>query len=242
MEILYPYAQEPVLVRQDRKPYTSVQDVIERLIKPTTLLIDLGCADLVGTYKSIENGYQVVGVDTSLFVLKMARLNLPNANLINADIKNLPIKTPKDQEVCFLMMDVLEHLERSDAVNFLKDMKSRFGSKIILTMPIISFQAIPTLYEFLMVLKNGKRPDTGLFDKTHGILTDTSGHKKIFSESGYCVVESKIITNDGIRGRVYDLLSRKLIPILLAKVAGLTLDEALDRVNAYQCLYVIEPK
>jgi len=166
------------------------------------------------------------------------------------------------------MLDILEHLSWEDAVATLKQTKEMLGNhKIVVTMPNVTPYSPYTLIEAGTALTKGQRPEKGLLDKTHQILTDLAGHKRLFEEAGYEVEEMystspfEDVTGDWEwketrktsgelleeRGsklyKAYKILGRKVGPKVLATFKkGLSEQEAEALITSYQGVYLIKPK
>lgn len=195
------YTRQPVEERETGYLYRAVRELVNRS-GPNQVVLDLGCSDLVASRILGEQGHSVIGVDLSIPSLKKARTNAPQISVIAADITgNFPIDPSKRIDTV-LLLDVLEHFNKSQAIELLRQVKN-FESqpRIIVTMPIISPFTLPTLIEAYKWKQERKRPLTGLFDRTHEILTDRNGHLALFKAAGYCV-KQEYYTNwmNGISG------------------------------------------
>lgn len=160
---------------------------------------------------------------------------------------------------------MLEHLSRQESINLLKTLTTSLSPEqlsIIVTMPIISLFSIFTVKEFLTMIKNGQRPPTGLFDRTHQILTSARGHASIFQEAGYKVVETGFTNHTGVVGIAYSpvnptetdlpghslalgllqFATQRLIPKLLRPFGATAAGIVIKTLTEYQGVYVLQPK
>lgn len=240
--------------------YLSVREMIaEALPDKKGVVIDLGCGDLLATGPLIQEGYNVIGLELDPTAIRKAKEFYPSANIFLADINAIPLALEADTPKVIVMLDILEHLPWEDAVKVLKELRSRMGNhKLIVSMPNVTPYSVCTIMEAAEVAINGGRPEMGLFDRTHRILTDIPGHHKLFSEGGYKVEKQYINSRDeGVSGewewekqtssdkpqlllRAYRLLARKLAPTLASRVKGMPRDEAEELCAGYQGLYLLE--
>jgi 2-polyprenyl-3-methyl-5-hydroxy-6-metoxy-1,4-benzoquinol methylase len=94
-----------------------------------TKIIDLGCG--FGKYLKIfiDNGFtNVIGVDISKEQLHVAKKNGIN-NIINQDIFSFLNEVQENSVDVFLLMDVLEHLDKSEIFNLIESIKNKLKPK-----------------------------------------------------------------------------------------------------------------
>lgn len=237
------YTETPIEQRENLKLYKTVRETVEMNLVPGGTVLDIGCSDLVASRKLAKTGYNVVGIELDLNSLRASMDGSFNASLVNADALNLPIGNVGANS-CALLLDVLEHFEEDRAVELLEFIGNIVQPDvIILTMPIISIYSISTVQEFLNMVLSGKRPHTGLFDRTHHILTDKEGHEKIFNRAGFKVVDSSPILrspNNSIKGRLYGLVTEKMIPSIASMSTKISKQDITNALQAYQYMYVIK--
>ena len=242
------YCQNDITTREQGVLYKAAREIAQRQTCGK-LILDLGSSDLPASRLLIEDGHQVIGLDLEISCLKKAKERNPEANLIQADLtKNLPFN-PKTEVGSVILLDVLEHLEKEEAIGLLKNLAGHYPQALlIISIPIISPFSIPCLYELLQVIRQRKRPPMGLFDRTHKILVNRSGHLDIFSKAGYEVCET-YATNmfEGLTGHPEYLgnnhdqsesskkrILRTLYTHLPKKVG--------DQLFSYQALYVLKAR
>lgn len=162
-------------------------------------IVDLGCSDGVTSVGLQGVSSEVIGLDASLAALKQYKKRNTEANLVCADITTMPFRENEGRPVTGLMLDVLEHVDRKEAIAVLGSLRKILNPdhQLIVSMPIISPLSINTWMELFQTLKKGRRPATGLFDRTHQILTDSNGHRRLFEEGGYEVLEDYRVVADG---------------------------------------------
>jgi SAM-dependent methyltransferase len=112
-----------------------MQAIVGRLVPPQgdALLIDIGCGT-GGNIGALSERYQTVGIDTSPDAIELARERFPRCRFILG-------RAPKDlgasarQARCFLLMDVLEHVQ--DDVGLLTELieAASPGAYFLLTVP-----------------------------------------------------------------------------------------------------------
>lgn len=257
-------------VERTRHPlYRSARELVKGALDPTEgYVLDIGCSDLVAVGPLIEEGYTVLGLDLDNTAVRQARKFYPEAHLLVGNIEALPLNIPKETPKVITLLDILEHLEWDDAVGALKDIRGRFGRHaLIVSMPNVSPLSIHTLREGTSALLHGERPATGLFDRTHKILTGLEGHCRLFEEAGYSVRDQFVSLWDGkttVSGswkwqkadsqlpprssplseaakRSYRLLGLRIGPTVLSKISDLSPEQVSARINGYQGLYLLEP-
>lgn len=243
--------------------YLSVREMVVKAIPDKNgVVVDLGCSDLVATGPLIEKGYQVVGLDLDLTALRKAREFYPNAVALLADVTAIPLAIEPEKPKIIVMLDILEHLGRGEAIYALREIRERMGNHmIIVSMPNISPFSIYTIAEGIKMIKGMKRPEKGLFDRTHQILTDIDGHQQMFYEAGYDVMERHVTTwDEGVTGdwdwkrnyghrriselklRAYRLLAKQIAPRIMTILTNTTTSVALDTTTGYQGVYLLSPK
>lgn len=180
------YCNKPIEERENSPLYKSVRELVNKYSRGG-LVLDLGCSDLVASRVLQRQGFNVVGLDLDDTALRAAKINAPEISVIKADVSRLPVRSTAAVDIV-LLLDVLEHLQYQDARSLLSSFAGT-GARVIVTMPIISPFSIPSNKELLQFVRDGHRPTMGLFDRTHQILTDRIGHKKLFQSAGLGVLE-----------------------------------------------------
>jgi SAM-dependent methyltransferase len=155
-------------------------------------VLDIGCSDGVAT-AGMEDKV-VIGLDRDDSALRAAIRRNPGYLAIQGDIRNLPLSIDNNAMAkvdTVLLLDILEHESAPDTTKFLRDLHGLLPADhtLIASMPIISPLSVDTWAETLLAVRARKRPETGLLDRTHQILTGRRGHIKLFNQAGYSVVE-----------------------------------------------------
>ncbi len=83
------------------------------------MVLDVGCAEGYVTKYLSDVSETVVGVDTDIYYLKMAKEKVPKASFINASIEFLPFRTELFDAV--LILEVLEHVRSDIQINGLSE-------------------------------------------------------------------------------------------------------------------------
>lgn len=257
------YCPSPPQERATQPLYRAARHLIARYSE-TRHVLDLGCSDLVASLDLAHAGFTVYGVDLARSALRIARESAPQARLALASLTELPIRDTAGKIDGVFLLDVLEHLPKGDAVGLLRTLSERLPHRplsVVVTMPVISPFSVNTLKEGLRMALAGRRPSTGLFDRTHHILTNSAGHKAIFTQAGYRVVEEGYTDGQGVVGIAYPAGStptpvarrmslasavvefsvRTAIPRLLAPLGRETTEAVVRRLTEYQGMYVIQP-
>ena len=99
--------------------------------RPNVLDVGCGIGDLLST--PLSKGFQCYGADLSTHVLRIARSNVRNADLVQADARFLPFRS--NSFGLILCSEVLEHIHREDqVVNEIHRVLERNGIAIV-TVP-----------------------------------------------------------------------------------------------------------
>jgi hypothetical protein len=199
-------------------------------------------------------------MDLCQSALKLAHDHAPQAALFMADLTALPIKDKSGKIDCVLLLDVLEHLKEQEALSLLSELNTELSRPlhVIVSMPIISLFSLPCIYEAVQIVKCGARPETGLFDRTHKILTNQNGHRRIFNDSGFEIIAEGYTSPQGIIGIDYPerqplsmgrhrtglqrLMVHRVIPALIGAFSSSNESQVLQAITAYQGLYLLAPK
>jgi len=98
---------------------------------------DIGCG--VGSNLSLllSMGFEVIGIDSEMYSLSLAKRRLSTISLINGDLLKLPFKT--DSLDLIIATDVLEHLQ--DDTNGIKEIHRVLKKEgvVVLTVPAFQF-------------------------------------------------------------------------------------------------------
>lgn len=182
--------------------YASTYELIRRFSR-TKYVLDLGCSDGVGTY-GLDSQFCALGIDFDGFSVTLANQIArereakgvgPRYEAVEANLLDLPQKlverireTPFDTVVA---LDVLEHFRWSDAIFILETLRSLLAAQhvVIVSMPVVSALSIETHRELLRMARHRQRPQDGLFDRTHKILRGKSGHRRLFRQAQYSIVD-----------------------------------------------------
>ena len=240
------YCQGDIGIKEQHPLYQTVREIVQR--NPSGIILDLGCSDMPASHLLTQNGYQVIGLDLGISCLDKAKKRNPQANLVQANLTdNLPFR-PETDINSVLLLDVLEHLEKEEAIRLLKSLNDHYPqAQLIISMPIISPFSLPCLYELYQAVRLRKRPAVGLFDRTHKIFVGRNGHLEIFSKGGYEVCET-YATNmfEGVTGHPEYLAnnhhqSENPKKCLLRILYDHLPKEANNQLFSYQALYVLKP-
>ena len=234
------YCSTPFEQRVNQPHYETLRGLIRKYSR-THHILDLGCSDLAATQPLEEEGYTIYGLDLDPSALSKARCNCSRASLIGADLNCLPLGR-LGQIDTILAADILEHLNEDEAIRLLKRMTEIGGCSIsiIVAMPIISNYSVPYLIEAAQAKLRGQRPETGLLDRTHFILTNTDGHRKIFGEADYLVNEESL-TLFGTKNIAAKFLLHTAVPRLIHPFNEVEREATMNRLTACQGIYVITP-
>ena len=108
---------------EEYKDDTTDLDYIDDFLqKCNKKILDLGCG--MGHYSKYmkSKGFEVVGIDFSKEMLRIARDNNPDIEFIESDICNLPEKLDKDFDGVLLAY-VIQHLSKEETKECMKKLK-----------------------------------------------------------------------------------------------------------------------
>jgi 2-polyprenyl-3-methyl-5-hydroxy-6-metoxy-1,4-benzoquinol methylase len=197
------YTQRPIEQRAQFPVYVAARELAQRYTQ-TGHILDIGCSDGAATWQ-IGDEYTVYGVDLSEQAVREAPVNTAGFVGICADMRQLPFSKESIGQIdTVLLLDILEHEEWEDSQRVLEELRTILPADhhLIVSMPIISPLSIETWKSRMgILLSGGERPDMGLYDRTHKILTGQAGHRRLFAEAGYAV-EQEFQTNhvEGLTG------------------------------------------
>lgn len=185
------YTLESIETRSQYPLYRTIRELL-REHHGGGYVLDIGCSDGVATYGM--DGVQTIGVDLSLDALAAGhRHNEKGFFGVVANMQDLPFdRNGLEQVDTVVMLEVLEHEKWENSRDTLRFLRENLPDNhhVIVSMPIISNVSIRTWYERLsMLLDGGRRPPTGLYDRTHQIFTNRKGHHSLFTQAGYAVAD-----------------------------------------------------
>ena len=112
----------------------NFQNILHSVLKDAHRVLDIGCG--IGDYLSqTQSAEYVVGIDPHLPYVEKAQSRAPWAKVLNTDGISF-LKESSDQFDCILMIDVLEHLQQSDAIALVTEAKKHCMGIILSQIPI----------------------------------------------------------------------------------------------------------
>jgi SAM-dependent methyltransferase len=115
-----------------------IRSLLSRLdIRRDSTVLDIGCG--VGSNLSLLRlmGFNVIGIDSEIYALSLARKNVSAVPLVNGDLVRLPILT--NSIGLIVATDVLEHLG-NDALGLQEIYRTlERGGKVLITVPAFNF-------------------------------------------------------------------------------------------------------
>lgn len=170
----------PIDARADNSVYNTVEAILAQA-NPKAVL-DIGASDGVVNYNQrLTPTDAIIGLDIARSAAHANEWELP----VQADAVSLPFKDDAFTHV--LALDIIEHLTPTEAVQSMQEIQ-RVGApdhQLIVSMPIISPTRLMTWIEGRRALLARQRPETGLFDRTHRILSGPLFHRLLFETAGY---------------------------------------------------------
>jgi len=164
-----------------------VEETIEKYMEPNKRksMVDLGCG--TGTHAAIfkEIGYDVVGIDNSIEMIKQAREKNNHIEFINGDVTNFKLEKPVD--IAVSLFHVVSYLTSiTDLNNFFKSVYDNTKDNALLIFDVWCGHGVltdpPVVRE--KILKSGAiriaRPKVNLGEQTVAInYTIKDGNKTI---------------------------------------------------------------
>jgi len=115
-----------------------IRSLLSRLdIRRDSTVLDIGCG--VGSNLSLLRlmGFNVIGIDSEIYALSLARKNVSAVPLVNGDLVRLPILT--NSIGLIVATDVLEHLG-NDTLGLQEIYRTlERGGKVLITVPAFNF-------------------------------------------------------------------------------------------------------
>lgn len=99
-------------------------------------ILDVGCGwgQPMKIMQLNKHGFHVIGVDIFRPYLIEAKRNKTHNEYVLCDVRKLPFKQKSFDTV--LCMEVIEHLEKEEAIRLIEDMEKIARKKIIITTPV----------------------------------------------------------------------------------------------------------
>jgi ubiquinone/menaquinone biosynthesis C-methylase UbiE len=81
---------------------TPIEEILfDEFFNPDERLLDIGCGAGRTSYRLMEDGFEVVGVDLSETLLEAARTRCPGAEFRHADVRDLPLEDQSFSQALF---------------------------------------------------------------------------------------------------------------------------------------------
>lgn len=143
------------------------------LFEDSPSILDIGCG--VGWFANISSG-NYFGIDTDMRMLGYAQKKYPNKVFENVSLKELQ-KKQNDFDIT-LAVDLLHHLNDSECVELLEDIRSLTNKYLVVYEPVL-YDKMNFLEKW--VIKNDKGKDHRNLDR----------HYELFKQCGYVVKEKE---------------------------------------------------
>lgn len=172
-------------------PYEAHRLVYD-LIRPQSLILDLGCATGYFGWELKKKECQTTGVEQEIAAAKIARKHLHQLILADLERPN-SLKLPKKKFDYILMMDVLEHLRNrvellSRARHWLKP-----DGKLIISTPNIAHISI----RIKLLFGDFTYTKMGILDRTHVHFYTKKTLDEVLNESGWQVTQWYVSSDFG---------------------------------------------
>jgi SAM-dependent methyltransferase len=173
------YGEIPRQTRFDR----ARDDRVVRLVRrhapsrtDTSALLDIGCG-YGYLLRRFRGGYRLAGIDVSAHAAGVARMALPGAVVVTADVqRDLPFQDPFD---VILAVNVVEHLPDPEAGARTIHRALRPGGLCVIHLPTINGPVSRAIYRFAYAK-----------DPTHVYRPSSGGVRRLFERAGFQVLEA----------------------------------------------------
>jgi SAM-dependent methyltransferase len=116
-------------------PFTALNTLWRNLDRKSVNIADIGCGEGVpaGFIRRHRHVF-MLGLDIFVPSLDRARKSSSHDQYVQADVRYLPIAEKSFDTV--ISMEVLEHLDRQEGINFLRDLERIARRQVIITTPV----------------------------------------------------------------------------------------------------------
>ncbi|MFX0000786.1 MAG: class I SAM-dependent methyltransferase [Candidatus Hodarchaeota archaeon] len=118
-----------------RKLNVDLTKLIEENIRDCDSILDLGCGPSSRLEKINTNNKYTVGVDIFEKYIEISRKKKIHDSYVILDIKHIEKKFPPKSFDCVMLLDVIEHLKKSEGINIINKMEKIAKRKIIVSTP-----------------------------------------------------------------------------------------------------------
>ncbi len=132
--------------RSNLKSGKYIQKLL-KLLPKKSLIVDVGCGAGIGVDDLLlKAGHNVIGIDNSTAMIKLARQLCPSGDYVEMDMKDLKYEQFRSEAV--VAFYALFHIERSKHLNMLKTWASFLPKKglLLVTMGDRAFEGNHTMY------------------------------------------------------------------------------------------------
>lgn len=144
-------------------------------------LLDVGCGVGHHLARLRSRGYQVAGVDASKEMLRHARVNNPGAEILEADVDDLPF--PEASFDIVLCVEVLRHIPRSErCIREMGRVLRRGGLCLATATPVLNLNGYALINRFAHQWKIGNLTRHKQFFHTSGRL------RREFRDAGFAKI------------------------------------------------------
>jgi SAM-dependent methyltransferase len=173
------YGPAPRQTRFDRARDDRVVGLVRRHAPRRTeasALLDIGCG-YGYLLRRFEGRYRLAGIDVSAHAAGVARMALPGALVVTADVqRGLPFRDPFD---VVLAVNVVEHLPQPDAGARTIRQALAPGGLCVIHLPTINGPVSRTIYRFAYAK-----------DPTHVYRPSSDEVRRLFERTGFRVLEA----------------------------------------------------
>lgn len=213
---------------ENKLNFYSTHQVAFNLIKPKTMILDLGCADgLISKELRKEKKCKVISVDKDKFK------SIKGCTYISCDLnKDLP-EVPWDKIDTIILLDIIEHLNNPE--QFLEKLRFALSGNQKVSLIVSSGNVCFFITRLMMLFGEFNYGPRGILDITHTRLFTIGSLKRLIRYAGYRIEATKYIPGPYPLAIGLNRLSKSLIfvnRILIMLMPG---------IFSYQSLYKITP-
>lgn len=171
---------------------STTHSIQARMVDESTMLLDVGChAGTMGLALRDGKAVKVIGIDTDLEALKVAKTRLENAFIGSIEETGWVERIQEKGYTSFdtiLFGDVLEHTRNPDLI--LREAASllKHNGNIIVSIPNVAYWRV----RLGLLLGKWDYQDEGILDRTHLRFFTRSTIRELIETAGYQVIDQDV--------------------------------------------------
>lgn len=171
---------------------STTHSIQARMVDESTMLLDVGChAGTMGAALRDGKAVKVIGIDTDLEALKVAKTRLENAFIGSIEETGWVERIQEKGYTSFdtiLFGDVLEHTRNPDLI--LREAASilKHNGNIIVSIPNVAYWRV----RLGLLLGKWDYQDEGILDRTHLRFFTRSTIRELIETAGYQIIDQDV--------------------------------------------------